>query len=76
MTTMPTDATEGRGPVVVLSHPQDLHATTVIEALTARGVPTVLFDLADLPQRATISLHHGPDGSRVRLRRAQRKEPP
>ena len=55
---------------MVLSHPQDLHATTVIEALTARGVPTVLFDLADLPQRATISLHHGPDGSRVRLRRA------
>jgi hypothetical protein len=44
--------------VVVISHPDDLHATTVMRALAARDVPTLLMDLADLPDRATLSIDY------------------
>ncbi len=63
-----TSPGEGRGPVVVLSHADDLHATTVLERLARWGVPTVLLDLADLPARQTLTIAHGPDGPRVRIR--------
>lgn len=58
----------GRGPVVVLSHPGDLHATTVIDRLTSRGVPSFLFDLTDLPARATVAIDHTGDRPAVRVR--------
>lgn len=51
---------------MVFSHPKDLHATTVIDRLTSWGVPSVLFDLADLPDRQTVTIDH--TGGRPSLR--------
>lgn len=59
---------DGRGPVVVLSHPGDLHATTVLEAMKKRGTPAFLFDLSDLPAKQTITIEHSADGPRLRVR--------
>lgn len=59
---------DGRGPVVVLSHPGDLHATTVLERLRSRGVPAVLFDASDLPDRQTLTIDHTGGRPRLRLR--------
>lgn len=53
---------------MVLSHPGDLHATTVIERLTQWGVPSVLFDLSDLPARQTVTIDHTSQSPAVRIR--------
>jgi hypothetical protein len=42
--------------VLVLSHPDDLHAVRVIEALQRRNQRVVLLNLADLPERASLSV--------------------
>ena len=42
--------------ILVISHPADLHAQRVLAALHARGRETLLMDLADLPDRATLSI--------------------
>lgn len=40
--------------IVVISHPGDRHAQLVLEDLACHGQQTFLFDLADLPDRASI----------------------
>ena len=57
--------------MVVLSHPGDLHATTVIERLESRGVPTFLFDLTDLPMRQTLTIDHTGGRPAVRVRHGE-----
>lgn len=42
--------------ILVISHPQDPHATRVLERLAARGEPAFLLDLADFPDRATMTI--------------------
>lgn len=42
--------------IVVISHPADLHAQRVTDALRARGREAFLLDLADLPASATLSI--------------------
>ncbi len=44
--------------IVVISHLQDPHAVRVLEALASRGADTFLFDLADLPAAATLSVDY------------------
>lgn len=53
---------------MVLSHPGDLHATTVIGRLTEWGVPSFLLDLSDLPGRETLTIDHTGDRPVVRVR--------
>lgn len=61
----------GRGPVVVLSHPGDLHATTVLDRLRSWDVPAVLFDASDLPTRQTLTIDHTGRRPGLRLRHAE-----
>ncbi|CAN5695537.1 ATP-grasp ribosomal peptide maturase [soil metagenome] len=42
--------------ILVISHPQDAHATRVLDRLAARGEPAFLLDLADFPDRATMTI--------------------
>ena len=51
--------------VLVLSHAQDLHATQVLAALASRGRPAFLFDLATLPDRASLTLDYADPGHPV-----------
>ena len=52
--------------ILVISHPADRHAEVVIDDLRAKGAETVLLDLADLPERATVSIDYDdPDAPRV-----------
>jgi len=55
---------------VVLSHPGDLHATTVIDRLQSWGVPTFLFNIADIPDRLTVTIDHARGRPRIRVRDA------
>jgi hypothetical protein len=62
--------------IVVISHPADVHATRVLERLAARGDEAVLFDLADLPARATLTLaFEDPTHPRAVLRKDGRAFP-
>ncbi|HXH40603.1 MAG TPA: alpha-L-glutamate ligase [Thermoanaerobaculia bacterium] len=47
--------------IVVISHPKDPHAAHVLDLLRADGKETLLLDLSDLPDRAslTIDYDHG-----------------
>ncbi|WP_109473259.1 MvdC/MvdD family ATP grasp protein [Ornithinimicrobium cavernae] len=53
--------------IVVISHPADLHAERVLAELRARGREVFLLDLADLPDRASLSIDPAGSG-RVTLR--------
>jgi len=44
--------------IVVISHPDDRHAAAVSTALGRVGEEVVLFDLADLPDRATLGVDY------------------
>lgn len=44
--------------IVVISHPDDRHAGAVLDDLAAHGAETVLFDLADLPASATLTIDY------------------
>lgn len=45
--------------IVVFSHPGDRHAQVVLDALARGGDQAFLFDLAELPDRASISVDYG-----------------
>lgn len=47
--------------IVIVSHEDDLHARRVIEQLTRGGHPSLLFNLAQLPNRATLSFDYRPE---------------
>ncbi len=42
--------------IVVISHPDDRHAQVILDDLARRGREAFLFDLADLPDRASITI--------------------
>ncbi len=42
--------------IVVISHPDDRHAQVILEDLARRGRESFLFDLADLPDRASVTI--------------------
>ncbi len=44
--------------IVIISHPNDRHAQVMIDDLQKHGCEVVLFDLADLPDRGTISIDY------------------
>lgn len=44
--------------IVVVSHPDDRHAQVVLDDLASHGENTLLFDLADLPERATLTVDY------------------
>jgi glutathione synthase/RimK-type ligase-like ATP-grasp enzyme len=46
--------------IIVVSHPADLHASTVLNRLAEAGADAVLFDLADFPRRMPICLEASP----------------
>lgn len=49
--------------IVVISHEADVHARRVIERLAGWGRPTFLFDLADFPNAATLSIDYRDPGA-------------
>jgi glutathione synthase/RimK-type ligase-like ATP-grasp enzyme len=51
--------------IVVISHPADLHATRVMERLASWGRPAFLFDVADFPRDATLTLDYARPGAPV-----------
>jgi glutathione synthase/RimK-type ligase-like ATP-grasp enzyme len=46
--------------ILVISHEQDPHAERVIRHLQADGQPVLLLNLAELPDRATLSIDYDP----------------
>ena len=42
--------------IVVISHPDDRHAEVILDDLAGRGRDAFLFDLADLPDRAAVTI--------------------
>lgn len=44
--------------ILVVSYPDDPHASRVIDHLERVGLPTVLIDLSDLPNRAALSIDY------------------
>ncbi|HYH09562.1 MAG TPA: alpha-L-glutamate ligase [Thermoanaerobaculia bacterium] len=50
--------------IVVVSHAEDPHATRVLDLLGRAGHETLLLDLADLPERATLTFDYGRNGAR------------
>lgn len=44
--------------IVIISHPADRHAEVMVELLHGLGSEVCLLDLADLPERATISIDY------------------
>ena len=48
--------------ILVISHEQDPHATAVIGHLQAAGQRVLLFNLSELPVRATLSIEYGRNG--------------
>jgi glutathione synthase/RimK-type ligase-like ATP-grasp enzyme len=56
--------------IVVVSHPDDPHAARVLDVLRRAGHETLLLDLSDLPERATLTFDYAPDGApRLAFRR-------
>lgn len=45
--------------IVVISHPDDRHAQVILDDLAEKGREAFLLDLADLPDRLTISVDYG-----------------
>jgi RimK-like ATP-grasp domain len=62
------------GAVAVVSYPDDPHAQAVVGHLREWGVPVVLFDLADFPDRATLTIDY--DGGSPRLEYGRDGDPP
>lgn len=57
------------GVIVIISHPQDLHAERVMEVLRREGREVLLLDLSHLPNHATVAIEYGGDGlSRLEYR--------
>jgi len=48
--------------ILVISHEQDPHAAAVIRHLEAAGQRVLLFNLSELPDRATLSIEYGRNG--------------
>ena len=48
--------------ILVISHEQDPHATTVVGHLQAAGQRVLLFNLSELPDRATLSIEYDRGG--------------
>lgn len=44
--------------IVVISHPEDVHALRVLDCLQRDGQPTLLLDISDLPQQATVTVDY------------------
>lgn len=44
--------------IVVFSHPDDRHAEVILADLARHGVDAFLLDLADLPERLTLTIDH------------------
>jgi len=42
--------------IVVVSHPNDIHAVRVLELLRRNRRPALLFDISDLPEKATLTI--------------------
>lgn len=51
--------------IIAVSHPDDPHAVRVLDVLRRAGHETLLLNLADFPERATITVDY--DGARPRL---------
>jgi glutathione synthase/RimK-type ligase-like ATP-grasp enzyme len=49
--------------ILVVSHPDDPHAARVLELLQRAGHEALLLNLADLPERATLTFDYGRNGS-------------
>lgn len=59
--------------ILVISHPDDRHAAVVLEELASQGAEAALLDLADLPDRAALSIDYADPGSpRVVVELAER----
>ena len=48
--------------IAVVSHPDDPHAARVLDLLQRAGHPAVLLNLADLPERATLTFDYANNG--------------
>lgn len=48
--------------IVVVSHPEDPHAARVLDVLQRAGHATLLLNLADLPERATLTFDYASNG--------------
>ena len=44
--------------IVIISHPDDIHAARVLELLYRAGQPVLLLNLADLPGKATLTVEY------------------
>ncbi|ODU03423.1 MAG: hypothetical protein ABS81_14110 [Pseudonocardia sp. SCN 72-86] len=53
--------------ILVLSHPEDLHVTPVVEELRRRDVETRVFDLSGYPAASTLTVDGTPSGPRTTL---------
>jgi len=60
--------------IAVVSYPDDPHAQAVMSHLRDAGAPAVLLDLADLPERATLTMRYE-NGGRPRLEYRREGEP-
>lgn len=60
--------------IAVVSYPDDPHAQAVMSHLRDAGAPAVLLDLADLPERATLTMGYE-NGGRPRLEYRREGEP-
>lgn len=49
--------------IIAVSHPDDPHAARVIDVLRRAGRETLLLNLADLPERATLTFDYGRNGT-------------
>jgi glutathione synthase/RimK-type ligase-like ATP-grasp enzyme len=49
--------------ILVVSHPDDPHAARVLELLQRAGHEALLLNVADLPERATLTFDYGRNGS-------------
>ena len=49
--------------ILVVSHPDDPHAARVLELLQRAGHEALLLNLADLPERATLTFDYGRNGA-------------
>jgi glutathione synthase/RimK-type ligase-like ATP-grasp enzyme len=44
--------------IVVISHPDDVHATRVLDSLRRDGHETLLLDISELPERASLTIDY------------------
>lgn len=62
--------------ILIISHPQDVHAVAVMEALQARGADARLVDLSDFPQRIALHIEAGAGAYRRSLQWLDGQAPP